>query len=392
MHARQGKLSALGLLFALSALLLAASCGGVDSGGTGAVSQGPITGFGSIIVNGVRFDESAAAIRDDDGATLGRERLQLGVMTRVDAPLPMRVSGTLRAVATSVRVSSELIGPVSAVDTTAGSLTVLEQTVLVTPATVFDTAFVTGLASVPVGAPVEVYGRYDAANARYTATRIEARPNPSFYKVRAPIATLTPALLTLTIGGLTIDYSSVPSADKPNAFVGRIVRARLHPMTQSATAIAVALRSGVEPLPDDELATIEGRISAITSTRQFSVNGTPVDAGAARFPNGETGVVLGARVKVEGLTLMGVVDARTVTVEGNEDSTNSEYELHGAIDAIDTNAKTFHLLGVTVDYSGVVEFSGGTAADLAVGKRVEVSGTLSSSGSSIKAREIDFSP
>ena len=56
MHARQGKLSALGLLFALSALLLAASCGGVDSGGTGAVSQGPITGFGSIIVNGVRFD------------------------------------------------------------------------------------------------------------------------------------------------------------------------------------------------------------------------------------------------------------------------------------------------------------------------------------------------
>jgi len=48
---------------------LAASCGGgVDSGGTGApissYASGPITGFGSVIVNGVRFDDRSATVRD----------------------------------------------------------------------------------------------------------------------------------------------------------------------------------------------------------------------------------------------------------------------------------------------------------------------------------------
>jgi hypothetical protein len=56
----------------LAALAALAGCGGVDSGGTGTgdhstLALGTITGFGSIIVNGVRFDESQAFIDDDDG-------------------------------------------------------------------------------------------------------------------------------------------------------------------------------------------------------------------------------------------------------------------------------------------------------------------------------------
>ena len=51
------------------ALLLTGCGGGVESGGTGATpasfASGPITGFGSVIVNGVRFDDSKAVVTDD---------------------------------------------------------------------------------------------------------------------------------------------------------------------------------------------------------------------------------------------------------------------------------------------------------------------------------------
>ena len=390
MRIRQGNLWARGLLAALAVLVLASGCGGVDSGGTGAVAVGPISGLGSIIVNGVRFDDSGAAIQDDDGTALTSDRLVLGVESRVIASPPQVVAGSLRSTASSIVVASQLIGPVASVDTTARTLTVLGETVLITAATAFDTVYAGGLASVQVGDTVEIYGRFDPANTVYTATRIEARPNPSFYKVRGPIVTVDRLHQTLTIGGLAIDYSHIPASDMPNVVVGGIVRAKLQPMAPSGAAVAMALPSGVDPLPEGALATIEGRISAIVSSRMFSVDGTPVDALAATFPQGQSGVVLGARVSVQGIARAGVLEAQSVAVEGNEDSTNSHFELHGTISAIDPVAKTFVLRGVSVDYSGQVEFDKGTASDLAVGVQVQVEGVLSSDGTSIKAQEIEF--
>src|SRR5690349_10437722 len=72
------------------ALLVVAGCGGdggVDSGGTGASPQsfasGPITGFGSVIVAGVHFDESSAQVQDADGNTRPASGLQLGMTVDV---------------------------------------------------------------------------------------------------------------------------------------------------------------------------------------------------------------------------------------------------------------------------------------------------------------------
>jgi len=388
MYSHQRKPWARALLAPLIALLVAAGCGGVDSGGTGAVvSVGPISGFGSIIVNGVRFDESSATIEDDDGNPLTQDRLLLGVMTRVDGSTPNSLD---QSVANLILVTSDLVGPVASVDVAAATLSVLGQTVLVTPATAFDVAFPGGLASVTTGSTVEVYGRYDAANGNYTATRVEARPNPPYYRLRGPIASVNAAKRTLTIGGEKIDYSGVPPADAANAVTGTIVRAKLQTTRQSGSLVAVALPSGVQQLPDSQSATVEGRISAFTSSRQFSVNGTSVDASAATFPNGEAGVVLGARVKVDGVSTAGVLQATSVNVEGDENHGNSRFELHGKISAIDTAAMTFVVHGVNVDYSGSVQFEGGTAADLAVGKKVEVSGILSTDGTGIKAQAIQI--
>ena len=61
----------------LSATLIAA-CGGGGGGLTAdsatAYAAGPITGFGSIIVNGIRFDDSSASVLDDDDNSHDRSR------------------------------------------------------------------------------------------------------------------------------------------------------------------------------------------------------------------------------------------------------------------------------------------------------------------------------
>lgn len=71
-------------------LVLAASilpgCGGGSgsvtallpgTGGTGIYAQGSISGFGSVIVNGIRFDDTAATVQLD-GVTRGSADLQIG--------------------------------------------------------------------------------------------------------------------------------------------------------------------------------------------------------------------------------------------------------------------------------------------------------------------------
>jgi hypothetical protein len=53
--------------------LSVAACGGdslvagVGSGGTGSFASGPISGFASVIVNGIRYDNSQARVIDADG-------------------------------------------------------------------------------------------------------------------------------------------------------------------------------------------------------------------------------------------------------------------------------------------------------------------------------------
>src|SRR5690606_36947233 len=84
-------------LAGLAASLALAACGGggdgggfastgVGSGGTGMFASsvsvsGPIRGFGSIIVNGIRFDDSNASISlGDDNGGLRSADLRLGMM------------------------------------------------------------------------------------------------------------------------------------------------------------------------------------------------------------------------------------------------------------------------------------------------------------------------
>ena len=384
--------AAVSMLLALS--LLASCGGGVDSGGTGgAVAVGPISGYGSIIVNGVRFDVSSPAIliQDDAGNARTRADLQLGTMTEVDGSGLTVNAGVTSSTASSIRIVSDVVGPVGAVDANASTFTVLGQTVAVTPATAFDARVSGGLGGISVGTVVQVFGRYDAARQRYTATRIELAANPASYKLRGSVSAIDPKAMTLTVGGQTISYTQLGAASVANMMVGTtLVRARLQIAPPGGVWVAVALQAGALVLPDREVAHVEGRISTWSSTRQFSVDGIPVDASGATFNGSEAAVLLGARVEVEGMSSGGVLVARVVNVEGDENAGNSAIELHGTIDVLDPLAKTFTLRGLTVSYAGPVKFDTGGPASLMAGVPVKVEGVLAPDGVRVDALKISF--
>lgn len=377
---------------AAAALALAAAIagcgGGVGVGGTGGYASGPITGFGSIFVNGIEFGDDAARVEDDGGGASTRTALRLGMLVEVDSG-PIGGSSTApTASATRIRFASEIVGPVDSVDVPGNTLAVFGQAVAVTATTVFDDTLTGGLAGVAVGAHVEVYGFYDAVNARIVATRIEPKTvAPLVFKLRGPVASLDAAARTFTIGTLTFDYTGVtPPAGLAN---GSIVRIGVATTPLAGRWRVLSFGPGVRALPDLDDVHLRGTITARTSSRQFSVNGQAVDASNATFPDGEAGIVLGARVEVEGSASGGVLRARQVEID-DDGGPQGGFELRGNIESFFPALQTFVLRGVTVFYGDNVEYQDGTAADLRVGASVEARGVLSADGTRLLARRIRF--
>ncbi len=370
------------------------SVAGVDSGGTGGGSaafvSGPITGFGSVIVNGVRFDITSATLQNDQGDTISEDELKLGMTARIDAGQVSTVNGQATAVARALQIDSAIVGPVSVIDPAAGVVTVLGQPVRITPATVFDSGISGGLSGIAVGLNLEVFGQFDAHAAQYVATRLSIAPSPSAYKVRGIVTSVDEPHSTLSIGALVISYAGVDLSSQPPLTPGSIVTAHLAPLPSASIWTALDLAPGTTSVPDRPDAQVSGRVTSFVSSRTFSIDGVPVDASAAQFPDGEAGVALGARLEVVGQTSQGVLVASKVSVEGDEDSNNSSYEVHGRIQAVDPTSQTFTLRGVVVHYTSQVQFDAGTISDISVGRSIKVVGDLSTDGTRIEAAQIRF--
>ena len=374
----------------LAALALLGGCGGVDSGGTGTgasstYASGPITGFGSIIVNGVRYDDSDASIEDDDGRVRSRDELGLGMRTEVIASAITTAAGVASATAASIRVQSAIVGPLEAIDTTQAMLTVLGQTVAVVTTTWFDNSITGGIASMKPGDILEVHAALDVAAGRYVASRIERRDSVNAYKLRGAVGSLSLDASTITLGGLTIDWSAVAPADPRTTLApGRLVRVTLAMTPVAGVWRATALVSAQPMQEDCEFAEVEGRITALASPTRFELDGLPVDASGTTVP---AGLALGVQVEVKGSLRDGVLVASRVELEA-EGGDAEGFELHGGVESVDPVTMRFVVRGVTVMWDANTEFEGGGAADIRVGREVEVKGRLSTDGSQIEATSI----
>ncbi|UUZ64546.1 DUF5666 domain-containing protein [Polaromonas sp. P1-6] len=377
-----------GLLTLLGSALALAGCGGggggvagVSSGGTGSFSAGPITGFGSIIVNGIRFEDQSASIVDDDGAPMDRSRLKLGMLTTVKGSKTTTTGASTTATATSIVVGGELQGPISSISAATANprtLVILGQTVEITGSTIFDTSIPGGFQSLAVGDILEVHGVLDPAANRMQATFIEKKNAPNIFKIQGIASGHNATTKTFAIGSIQISYLTTPADEvRITPADGTLVRVRVQAQTPApAVWTATRIRPPENANEDRDEADVEGIITARgASFTSFSVAGIPVDASGAnvRFDDGTAGIVLGARVRVKGRLSGGVLIAERVRIEDNNEVNNLEFELHGTVSNL--TPTTFTLtssggLAIEVTYSGPV-------AGLSNGSRIEVKGTAS---------------
>ncbi|HEX6707317.1 MAG TPA: DUF5666 domain-containing protein [Albitalea sp.] len=387
---------------AMALALVIVACGGgggVDTGGTGGTvqsfSSGRIAGFGSIVVNGVHYDEQSAAIVDDEGATHGRDALALGMTVDVEAgPITVdAASGRSSSVASRVRFGSEIKGPLESVDSANSRLHVLGQIVNVDADTVFD-GLPNGLASLQAGQLLEVFAFFDASTGTYNATRIERKGQLASYKLRGLISDLDTTAHTFSIGGAVIGYAGIAPGQLPGLQNGTLARVDLLTVKQAGIWVATRVLTGLPGPMEGVEAEVEGFVSDFASLASFKVRGVPVDASAAVFRRGDASqVVNGARVEVEGHIHAGVLVATEIEVKKRKGSgpgeDKQEFEFDGPIQSVDLAAGAITVLGVVVHFDSSTEFDHGSAKDLVAGVRVEVRGTLSN-GMQLHATRIEF--
>lgn len=380
---RLGRLAA-GIATASLALALA-SCGGggdlagVGSGGTGirVASYGPISGFGSIIVNGVHYDVGAATVSNDDGTAPAPFGLGMVVEVRgsVDAD---GLAGT----AGGITVFSEARGRVAA--WSPAGFSVLGLSVRTTANTVYE-----GASSVADGDYVEVFGVYDRTAAMLTATRIERQDPAARFKVRGTVGAFDGDRRRFQLGTLVVDYSGVSPAP---AGLGTGTMVRVHASAEPTGGVLSATR--VDVVASRELSgvakvEIDGVIDRFASAADFSVDGMRVDASNARFEGGTPAdLATGRRVEVEGPVAGGIVQASTIEFEDDE---AREFELKGLVSGF-VDPGNFVVRGMAVDASGTVRYEDGSASDLRNGACVDIKGLLqqASDGSRILATDIHF--
>ena len=379
-----------------TALLLALTAcgGGVETGGTGPTGssyvEGPIGGFGSVIVAGIRFDESTARIEDADGSQRNRDDLRLGMVVAVEAgALADDGSGGRVGTATRVRLGSQLLGPVTELDLANSRVSVLGQRVRLSLATVLDN-LPNGAASLSLGDILEVHGFFDvnALTASYVATRIERRAVvPAAFRVRGIARDVDPIAKTLRIGGQIFDLNTV---GLPAGLVdGAFVRLTVGPAQVNSRWRVMLVALEQRQLDDRDDAEIEGLITAFTSVTNFAVNGVTVDASAASPPQG---LANGVRVKVRGRATAGGIAATRIELRSDDDAFTEGVDLRDAIANLNTSAKTFTLRGVTVFYGTqpAPRYDNGNEGNLANTVRVRVRAVLDNTRTRLVATRIEF--
>jgi Domain of unknown function (DUF5666) len=386
----------------LAAITLLSACGGGSSsptaGGTQVTSSsgiqdstvGIISGFGSVIVNGVRYDDSAASVQDDHGTDLASSRLGLGMTVQLKGQSNDDGTGS----ASAINVFSELQGPISSLNAGAGTFSLFGNLVTVDSKTVFADA--SGLSTLSNGTVVEVYGLRNGNSV--TATRIERKfpaAGDVVIKLRGSITGLNTNTSTFNLAGLVVSYASarvLPSISSlvEGGFVSVSSTSSPSGITLSANRVTAQGARSVN-FDNNAKAELAGFISTFTSPSQFVVAGVTVNASNAIFVRGTAALLAtGSRVEIKGTFSNNILNARLIKFE--EGQNTGDFELHGAVSNF-TTLSSFTVRGITVDASGPgVLFERGIAANVANGRQLEVEGSLQSgpTGSILKASKVKF--
>jgi Domain of unknown function (DUF5666) len=349
-------------------------------------SIGAVTGFGSVIIEGVKYEDEAASVKLDIDPT------QLSVGSLKDIKLGMRLAVQAEGKkAQSFTLGTEVIGKVTSLG--ADSFVIAGQTVKASSDASTTTVFegVTGLSGLALGDFVEVYGQRDAAGT-IIASRVERKNlgDKTFTRVSGNIVNLNKSSKTFAVGGLTISYANslrvIPSVDA--LMDGSKVAVFSDVALQANVLNAKAIKVMAPSAELNGLLRIGGPIRSLDFTaRSFMLDGIKVDASKASFVKGTASDLANAlRVRVVGTFADGKIVASEVSFQ--RDLGDAQVDVKGEITDFVT-AASFKVRGVPFNASStVVSFVNGDVSKLVAGAVVRIKGTVE--GDVVKAMTIEF--
>jgi Domain of unknown function (DUF5666) len=294
------------LLFA-TALVVTFSLGAkVLTGGTGRADYGVIEEFGSIVVHGIHYDETAANIVIDGVPNQTRASLKLGMVANIEGAIDYALNtGT----ASTVRVSRTLIGQVEDVNISTGEVRILSQRVSTDVATRLDGY--QSLDQLAAGSWVAIHGLSDPKRRTIVATlveRIDATSLPASV-IRGTVKSRGTG--SFQVGNLNV-ISSLSNQPEDGTFVA--VRGSYTINSGNLFATDVQMTREVETHEGVETE-LTGYVADFRSISSFTVAGVPVDASGASFGGGRPGdIKQDVRITVEGRIVNGILQADEVEI------------------------------------------------------------------------------
>jgi Domain of unknown function (DUF5666) len=357
----------------LALLLLVAAgmtaCGGGASqvaampgtGGTGITAQGPITGFGSVIVNGIRFDDTAASVQMD-GAAQTASQLRLGMVASVagiksTATVTATASVSALGVARSVEVWSIAQGRVSGFAQT-NTFSVAGMTMAADVGTVFEGAMsVSGLST---DSFVKVWGQPITTDfTQWAVTRVEV--------LGSSVDTVSTGLLHLAGANASLNGLALLPASATAALAdGQLVRAvgalaassaggtlTLGKLTAlGATGTTATAVTGHVKLQGVVTSVLASSATVSASVTRLTLGATEVDLSHAAVTPAGARIASGQHLVVYGSWNGAVLVANKVQVQTTQQL--QEVEIKGVIEQF-TSVANFTVRGQRCDASGLAK-------------------------------------
>lgn len=358
------------LILFLGGTLIAAACGGggekvagIDSRGNptpavGVVSKGTITGFGSVIQNGVTYNTNNASFTIDGSAGVQSD-LAVGDVVVIEGTLNDGANPT----ANSVTFDDAVEGPISTIDLVAETMIVLGQLIRVDAATSFDDSISPrSLEGLALNDVVEVSG-FVLADGSISATRIETKPAGGELEVTGTVSNA--GANSFEINGLVVDFSMAMLDNFPNGSPenGQRVEAKADGLGGSGELIATRVEfKGSDLGEDGDHAEVEGFITRFDSAVDFDVEGVPVTTNAqTQYENGtSTDLALNRKVEVEGdIDASGVIVADKI-----EFKAAGNVRIESLVE--DVQADQLTALGIVMRVNESTRYEDSSSADLDV--------------------------
>jgi hypothetical protein len=236
---------------------------------------GPARKLAGLSVAGQTWNIDHASILIDGQPATGAQIVD-GLVTTVRGTIAATAMGAADSVVSETRVA----GPIASLNSTAGHLVVLGQSVALMPYTQMDPS----PPALAVGDTVAISALV-TADGTLAATRVARRSTDLEYVVMGTVSALDDSTHRFLINALTVDYSGVVPQGFPTGVIhdGDLVRVfgRLPGGSATLSARAVDFRLATLSGQVGQQVALYGYITRLVSNADFDVDGVPITTSAA---------------------------------------------------------------------------------------------------------------